>query len=63
MQPKEKRMYKLIWNNTIESCMSDAQYKQMTTVISAFGEKSFRYSSEKNIFSRLENNTRCERYN
>ena len=50
MQPKEKRMYKLIWNNTIESCMSDAQYKQMTTVISAFGEKSFRYSSEKNIF-------------
>ena len=50
MQPKEKRMYKLIWNNTIESCMSEAKYKQMTTVISAYGEKQFRYSSEKNIF-------------
>ena len=51
MQPKEKRMYKLIWNNTMESCMSDAQYKQMTTVISAYGDKTFRYSSEKNIFA------------
>lgn len=50
MQPKEKRMYKLIWNNTIESCMRDSKYKQMTTVISAHGGNTFRYSSEKNIF-------------
>ena len=50
MQPKEKKMYKLIWTNTVESCMSDAVYKQMTTVISAHDNKNFRYSSEKNIF-------------
>ena len=47
---KRKKMYKLIWSNTVESCMSDALYKQMTTVISAHDNKNFRYSSEKNIF-------------
>jgi len=43
---KEKRMYKLIWENTLESCMSDASFYQITSSISAFDNAKFIYKSE-----------------
>ena len=50
MTPKEKRMYKMIWTNTIESCMSPAQYKTYVASISAAFNHSWRYTLEKNVF-------------
>jgi DNA topoisomerase-1 len=32
---REGAMYRLIWRNTVESCMSDAQYKATTAIITA----------------------------
>ena len=35
LSPKMKSMYTLIWRNTVESCMSDAQYKTQCASVSA----------------------------
>lgn len=43
---KERRMYKLIWSNALESCMAPASYNQIVANISAYNEKKFSYSSE-----------------
>jgi putative phage-type endonuclease len=43
---KEKRMYKLIWENTLESCMTAASFFQITATISAFDNGKFNYKSE-----------------
>jgi DNA topoisomerase-1 len=43
---KEKRMYKLIWENTLESCMSPASFYSVTASISAFQNNKFTYTSE-----------------
>jgi len=43
---KEKRMYKLIWENTLESCMSTAEFYSITATISAFQNAKFTYTSE-----------------
>jgi DNA topoisomerase-1 len=43
---KERRMYKLIWSNALESCMAPASYNQVVANISAYDEKKFSYSSE-----------------
>ena len=50
MSPKEKRMYKLIWSNTIESCMSPSKYVAFTACISSAFDGVFKYSTEKNVF-------------
>ena len=47
---KHKKLYKLIWNNTIESLMSDSIYKQLTIKITAPQDKYYKYSSEENVF-------------
>jgi len=47
---KEIRMYKLIWRNTMESCMSPAKYNALTSTISAPNEHQYRYSCEEVIF-------------
>ena len=47
---KHAKLYKLIWNNTIESLMSPAIYKQFTTIISAPQKYVYKCSSEMNIF-------------
>ncbi len=47
---KEIRMYKLIWRNTMESCMSPAKYNALTSTISAPDEHQYRYSCEEVIF-------------
>ena len=43
---KERRLYKLIWENTLESCMSAASFFQITATISAFDNGKFTYKSE-----------------
>jgi DNA topoisomerase I len=43
---KERRLYKLIWENTLESCMSAASFYQITASISAFDNGKFTYKSE-----------------
>jgi DNA topoisomerase-1 len=43
---KEKKLYKLIWENTMESCMSVASFLSITANITSFNETNFRYTSE-----------------
>jgi DNA topoisomerase-1 len=44
--PKERKMYKLIWENTLESCMASASYYVVHAKISAFEKTAFQYTSE-----------------
>lgn len=46
MSSKEKRMYKLIWENTLESCMSAASFYSVTASITAPMNLKYTYSSE-----------------
>jgi DNA topoisomerase-1 len=43
---KQKRMYKLIWENTLESCMSQSSFYSITSSIKAFNNLKFTYTSE-----------------
>ena len=43
---KEKRMYKMIWEHTLESCMAPAIFFSITASISAFQDNKFTYTSE-----------------
>jgi len=47
---KERRLYKKIWEITLESCMSDAQYNSITASIQTINNKSFIYNSEQLVF-------------
>ena len=47
---KEKKMYYLIWRNTVESCMAPAKYDAVTAVITAPYDKEYRYSTEQAVF-------------
>ena len=46
LDSKEKRMYKLIWENTLESCMSQASFYSITANIQALNNLKFTYISE-----------------
>ena len=46
LDSKERRMYKLIWENTLESCMSPASFYSITASVSAFQNMKFTYTSE-----------------
>ena len=46
MDSKERRMYKLIWTNTLESCMVPASYFSVAASISAPLDMKYSYSSE-----------------
>jgi len=43
---REKRMYKLIWENTLESCMSPAIYYSIKAQIQTYNSLVFNYTSE-----------------
>uniref|UniRef100_A0A6C0DJA8 DNA topoisomerase n=1 Tax=viral metagenome TaxID=1070528 RepID=A0A6C0DJA8_9ZZZZ len=43
---REKKMYKLIWENTLESCMSPAIYNTVKADIQAYHNFVFNYTSE-----------------
>lgn len=50
MNTKENKMYKLIWTNTLESCMSDSIYHSITASISAPFNTKYSYTTEINLF-------------
>jgi DNA topoisomerase-1 len=50
LESRENNMYRLIWENTMESCMSSAQYNAYTAEILAVDGFKFKYRTEKNIF-------------
>ena len=50
MEPREKRMYHLIWRTTMEACMATAQYLSLSATITAHEGKQYRYSTEKVVF-------------
>jgi DNA topoisomerase-1 len=43
---REKKLYKLIWRNTLESCMSPASYFSLTANITGNNNTKFSYTSE-----------------
>jgi len=46
MDSKERRMYKLIWETTLESCMTPASFYSVTANVSSFQDTKFIYTSE-----------------
>ena len=47
---RHRKLYKLIWNNTLESMMAPAIYKQLMVKITAPQNHLYKYSAEENIF-------------
>lgn len=45
VEAKERRIYKLIWENTLESCMSPSSFLSVSATISAFNQTNFHYTS------------------
>jgi len=50
MTAREKKMYLLIWKNTVASCMSPAQYSSLSAKISAPQELEYKYNTEQVVF-------------
>ena len=50
VNPRERRMYKLIWENTLESCMAAATYNSVKAQIQAYNSLVFQYTSELIMF-------------
>ena len=48
--PRHRKLYKLIWTNTLESLMSPAIYKQLIVKIIAPEEHLYKYTAELNVF-------------
>jgi DNA topoisomerase-1 len=46
INPRERRMYKLIWENTLESCMASAIYNSVKAQIQGYKSLVFQYTSE-----------------
>jgi DNA topoisomerase-1 len=46
LDSKQKRMYKLIWENTLESCMTNASFYSVTANIISAQNLNFTYTSE-----------------
>lgn len=46
LDSKERRLYKLIWTNTLESCMSPAIYYVITASLTGYNNTKFSYVSE-----------------
>ena len=49
-EQREKKIYKLIWKTTIESCMEAAKYNSITAIITAPESHSYRNTEELVIF-------------
>ena len=48
---KTARLYHLIWRNTVESCMKEAQYSTITSEITAPTAYKYKYSAELMVFA------------
>ena len=49
-ETKEIKMYKLIWKNTMESCMTAAKYNTLMSTITACNNYEYKYSCEEVVF-------------
>jgi DNA topoisomerase-1 len=47
---REKKLYKLIWETTVESCMSAAQYDSLTSIVTAPQNRMYEYKCEQMVF-------------
>jgi len=47
---KERRLYKLIWTVSLESCMAVAEYSSITVTIPSYDNTKYSYSAEISIF-------------
>lgn len=47
---REIKLYNLIWSHSVESCMEDAKYKTLKSMISAPMEHHYKYTSEQVVF-------------
>lgn len=50
LEGRENKMYKLIWENTMESCMTPAQYNTFNALIDGCDGYKYKYTTEKNVF-------------
>jgi DNA topoisomerase-1 len=50
VNPRERKMYKLIWENTLESCMAAATYNSVKAQIQAYNSLVFQYTNELIVF-------------
>ena len=48
---KSAKLYELIWQQTIESCMADAKYSLITATISGYNTNKFEYKAEQVVFA------------
>ena len=48
---REERLYKLIWRNTLESCMPEAKYMSITATITGHEKHLYKYSAEQVVFA------------
>ncbi len=48
--PREKRLYRLIWKNTVQSCMSESIFSVLKSQITAPYEMKYEYSEEQVVF-------------
>ena len=48
---KSAKLYELIWQRTIESCMADAKYSLITATILAYNTNKFEYKAEQVVFA------------
>ena len=49
--PRERKVYHIIWKNTIQSCMSPAEYFSITSSLTAHDNHKFLYTSELQDFA------------
>ena len=50
INPRAIRLYQLIWTNTLESCMADAIYNEITAEITAYNDLKFKFTSLQVLF-------------
>jgi len=50
MENKERKIYRLIWANTVESCMAPATYKSISAHVTSPEDHKYKYSTEQVIF-------------
>jgi len=61
--PREVRVYKLIFRNTVESCMSAAKYMSITAEITAPEKHAYKYLTELVVFPGWKKVKGCEKTN
>jgi DNA topoisomerase-1 len=51
LSPKDKKVYQLVWRNTVESCMAPARYNLLKCSLSAPQDLHYKYTSDQLVFA------------